>query len=71
MMEHFPHELAMGDVYLSPLLAVVILAFFAAAITAILFNKLRFAQYIVYPSLSFLSIMVLFVVVIDRFLIKI
>ena len=70
-MGHFPHELAMGDVYFSPLLAVVILSFFAAAITAILFNKLRLAQYIVYPSLSFLSIMVLFVVVIDRFLIKI
>ena len=70
-MGHFPHELAMSDVYFSPLLAVVILSFFAAAITAILFNKLRLAQYIVYPSLSFLSIVVLFVVVIDRFLIKI
>ena len=70
-MEHFPHELALGDVYFSPLLAVVILSFFAAAITAIVFNKLRLAQFIVYPSLSFLSIMVLFVVVIDRFLIKI
>ena len=70
-MEHFPHELAMGDVYFSPLLAVVILSFFAAAITAVLFNKLRLAQYIVYPSLSFLSMIVLFVVVIDRFLIKI
>jgi hypothetical protein len=70
-MEHIPHELAMGDVYFSPLLAVVILSFFAAAITAILFNKLRLAQYIVYPSLSFLSMMVLFVVVIDHFLIKI
>ena len=70
-METFPHELALGDVYFSPLLAVVVLAFFAAAITAILFNKSRLSQYIIYPSLSFLSMMVLYVIAIDHFLIKI
>ena len=67
----FPHELALGDVYFSPILAVLVVAFFAAAITTILMNKLRLSQYIIYPSLSFLAIMTLFVIVIDHFLIKI
>ena len=70
-MEHFAHELALGDVYFSPIMAVLILAFFAAAITVILMNKLRLSQYIVYPSLSFLAIMSLYVIAIDHFLIKI
>ena len=70
-MENFPHELALGDVYFSPVLVVFLLAFFAAAITAVFSNKLRLSQYILYPSLSFIAIMTLFVIVIDHFLIKI
>lgn len=70
-MERFPHELALGDVYFSPILAVLVLAFFAAAISAILINKLRLSHYIVSPSLGFIAIMTLFVIVIDHFLIKI
>lgn len=70
-MEHFAHELALGDVYFSPMLAVFFLAFFAAAVTVVLMNKLRVSQYILYPSLSFLAIMTLYVIAIDHFLIKI
>ena len=70
-MQTFPHELALGDVYFSPILAVLLLAFLAAAITAIISNKLRLSQYILYPSLSFIAIMTVFVVAIDHFLIKI
>lgn len=67
----FPHELAVGDVYFSPMLVVIALAFLAASITAVLFNKLRLSQYIIYPSLSFMAMMVIYVVMIDQFLIKI
>lgn len=67
----FAHELALGDVYFSPLLLVVVLAFLAASISAVLFNKLRLSQYIIYPPLTFLAIMIIYVVMIDHFLIKI
>lgn len=67
----FAHELAVGDVYFSPLLLVIALAFIAASITAVLFNKLRLSQYIIYPPLSFIAMIVIYVVVIDQFLIKI
>lgn len=67
----FPHELAAGDVYFSPLLLVIILAFIAASITGVLFNKLRLSQFIIYPPLSFFAILVIYVVVIDRLFIKI
>lgn len=67
----FAHELALGDVYFSPLLLVIVLAFLAASISAALFNKLRLSQYIIYPPLTFLAIMIIYVVMIDHFLIKI
>ena len=67
----FAHELALGDVYFSPLLLVIVLAFLAASISAVLFNKLRLSQYIIYPPLTFLAIMIIYVVMIDHFLIKI
>jgi len=68
---HFPHELAAGDVYFSPLLLVIILAFIAAAFSGVILNKLRLSQFIVYPPLSFIAIMVIFVILIDHYLIKI
>jgi len=66
----FPHELAAGDVYFSPLLLVMVLAFVAASMTAVLFNKLRLSQYIIYPPLTFIAIMTIYVVMIDHFLIQ-
>ena len=69
-MEQFSHELAAGDVYFSPVLIVIVLAFIAAALSGVLLNKLRLSQFIIYPPLSFIAIMVIFVVIIDHYLIK-
>lgn len=70
-MQQFAHELAAGDVYFSPLLLVLFLAFIAAALSGVILNKLRLSQYIIYPPLSFIAMMVIFVVLIDHYLIKI
>jgi len=70
-MQQFAHELAAGDVYFSPLLLVIVMAFVAAALSGVILNKLRLSQYIIYPPLSFLALMVIFVVLIDHYLIKI
>jgi len=70
-MQNFPHELAFGDVYFSPLLLVIILAFIATSITTVLLNKFKISRYFIFPSLSFLAMMMLYIVMIDRFWIKI
>ncbi|MGR5238790.1 DUF1656 domain-containing protein [Vibrio alfacsensis] len=62
-----PHELSWGDVYFSPLLSVLLLAITATWITVILLNKTRLSRFIAFPSLTFIAIVVLYVVAIDHF----
>jgi len=65
-----PHELSLGDVYFSPILAVLILAFLFASITTIILNKLKLSRFIYAPSYVFISIFTLYVVLIDNYWIK-
>ena len=67
----FPHELALGDVYFSPLLAVISLALVTTWLTVILLNKSRLSRFVLYPSTTFLAIMVFYIIAIDCWLIKI
>ncbi|EJN6958610.1 TPA: DUF1656 domain-containing protein [Photobacterium damselae] len=66
-----PHELSMGDIYYSPVLLVVVLSLLATWITVVILNKTRLSRFIAYPSLTFLAIMVFYVVAIDTFYIQI
>ncbi|ENX3944774.1 TPA: DUF1656 domain-containing protein [Photobacterium damselae] len=66
-----PHELSMGDIYYSPVLLVVVLSLVATWITVVILNKTRLSRFIAYPSLTFLAIMVFYVVAIDTFYIQI
>ncbi len=70
MTNPFPHELSLGDVYYSPILAVSILSFLAALITVMLLNKLKLSRYLAAPSYVFIAIMALYMVLIDTFWIK-
>ena len=70
MSNPFPHELSIGDVYYSPILAVTILSFLAALLTVMLLNKLKLSRYFAAPSYVFIAIMVLYMVLIDTFWIK-
>ncbi|NOR54769.1 MAG: DUF1656 domain-containing protein [Sulfurovum sp.] len=70
MTNPFPHELSLGDVYYSPILAVTILSFLAALITVLLLNKLKLSRYLTAPSYVFIAIMALYMVLIDTFWIK-
>ncbi len=65
-----PYELSWGDVYFSPLLLVLMLAVTATWITVIVLNKTRLSRFIAFPSLTFIAIMVFYVVAIDRFYIQ-
>ena len=66
----YPHELSLGDVYFSPVIAVVLLAFLAAVITVAILNKLKLSRYFYAPSYVFISIVTLYIILIDSFWIK-
>lgn len=70
MTNPFPHELSAGDVYFSPLLLVVILAFVAAGLTVLVLNKLKVSRFVAAPSYVFIAITVLYMVLIDVYWIK-
>ncbi len=70
MTNSFPHELSIGDVYYSPLLLVAFLAFIGALITVMVLNKLKLTRYLYAPSYVFISILILYIVLIDTFWIK-
>jgi len=70
-MNELPHELALGDVYLSPLLPVFVTALLATWISVKLLNKLRLSRYIMFPSTTFLTLMTLYILLMNTFWIKI
>ena len=70
-MNEVPHELALGDVYLSPLLPVFTVALLGAWASSILLNKLRLSRYIMFPSTTFLAIMMLYILLMNTFWIRI
>jgi uncharacterized membrane protein YfcA len=66
-----PHELAVGDVYLSPLLPVIALSLIGAWLTILILNKVRLSRYIVFPSTTFLALMACYMLLLDGLWIKI
>lgn len=65
-----PHELAVGDIYYSPLLLVVVLSLIATWVTVAILNKTRLSRFIAFPSTTFIAIMLLYVVGIDHFFLQ-
>ena len=70
-MNDFPHELALGDAYLSPFLPVFSLALLGAWVTVAILNKLRLSRYIIFPSTTFLALMALYMLLMDALWIRI
>jgi hypothetical protein len=70
-MNDFPHELALGDVYMSPFVPVFSLALLGAWVTVGVLNKLRLSRYIMYPSTTFMSFLALYMLLMDALWIRI
>ncbi len=70
-MNELPHELALGDVYLSPLVPVFTVALLGAWISTILLNKMRLSRYILFPSTTFLTLMTLYILLMNAYWIRI
>jgi len=70
MTNNYPHELALGDVYFSPVPTVLFLAFFASVLTVSLLNALKLSRFFYLPSYVFIAFMILYTLLIDHFWIK-
>jgi hypothetical protein len=66
----YPRELAVGDVYFTPLLAVLGLSLLATWLSVIALNRLRLARFVRFPSATFLAIMVFYALAFDHWLIR-
>lgn len=70
-MNPIPHEIAMGEVLMPPLLIAGTLAVIATLVTARLLNKYRLSRHFSNPPLVLLALTVIYTVVIGTFLIRI
>ena len=70
-MNQIPHEIAIGGIFLPPLLVVSMLGTTVAVVTALLFNRYRLSRYFSYPPLVFVALIVIYSVLIGTFIIRI
>ncbi|MGD2000379.1 MAG: DUF1656 domain-containing protein [Desulfobacterales bacterium] len=66
-----PHEFAIGEVFMPPLLVASLLGLLAAVVTANLLNRYRLSRFFFYPPLVFLALMIIYTVLIGTFIIKV
>lgn len=66
-----PREVDIFGVYVPPVLIVAICALIAAWATSLLLSRLRLWRHFANPQIAFISIIVLFFVVFDTFLIPV
>jgi len=64
-----PHELAIGEVYMPPLLVAAFLGLIAAMVTSHLLNRYRLTRYFFYPPLVFIALTIIYTVFIGSFII--
>ena len=64
-----PHEFAIGEVYMPPLLVAGFLGLIAAMVTAHVLNRYRLTRYFFYPPLVFIALTIIYTVFIGTFII--
>jgi hypothetical protein len=64
-----PHEFAIGEVFMPPLLVAGFLGLLAAVVTAHLLNRYRLSRFFFYPPLVFLALIVIYTVLIGTFIV--
>lgn len=67
MFNTIPKEIAMGDIYLPPLLVAGFLAVIFTSLTVRLLNKLKWHRYFASPPLVELSITIIYTVLLGTF----
>jgi hypothetical protein len=64
-----PHEFAIGEVYLPPLLVAAFWGLVAAMVTARLLDRYRLTRYFFYPPLVFIAMTIIYTALIGIFII--
>ena len=70
-MKPIPHEIAIGEVFMSPLLVASLLGLLAAVVTARLLNRYRLSRYFFYPPLVFVALAIIYTVLIGTLIIPV
>ena len=70
-MNQIPHEIAIGGVFMAPLLVAGVLGVIAAVVTARLLNRYRLSRYFYYPPLVLIALMVIYTVIIGTFIVRV
>ena len=70
-MQYIPSEVAIGGVFLPPLLLASILGVVAASLTVMLLNRYRLSRYFYYPPVIFLAMAVVYTGLIGTFFIPV
>ena len=71
MSNPYPHELQFGDIYITPWIPALVLAFFLSLVTALIANKTGLSRFFIWHRYLFLGIMTLYLVLIDNYFIKV
>lgn len=66
-----PHEFAIGDVLLPPILIATLLGLLTTVVTARLLNRYRLSRYLHNPPLAFIAMVAIYTVLIGTFLVRI
>jgi hypothetical protein len=69
LVKPIPHEFAIGEVYMPPLLVAAFLGLMAAMVTARLLDRYRLTKYFSYPPLVFIALTIIYTVFIGTFII--
>ena len=70
-MQYIPSEVAIGGIFLPPLLLASILGVVAALLTGVLLNRYRLSRYFYYPPAIFLAMAVIYTGLIGTFFIPV
>jgi len=70
-MNTVPHEIAIGGVFLPPLLVACVFGIIATVATIKLLNHYRLAKYFFYPPLINLALVVIYTILLGTFFIKV
>jgi len=71
MSNPYPHELQFMDIYITPWIPALVLAFIFSVVTAAVANKTGISRFFIWHRYLFLGIMTLYLVLIDNYLIKV
>lgn len=70
-MYYIPHEIAIGGVYVPPLLLASTLGVLASWLTAMLLNRYRLSRFFYYPPLIFVALCIIYTGIIGTFFIQV